>query len=223
VFELYLDGKNQQFLLSAKKRGSNKTSNYILSTDVKCPENDDSSRIAKLRSNFSGTEFIIYNRGMAPNKISKANEGLRSTHMRKEIGLCRYEQNVLGTKGPRKMKCYIPTVENGVSTTFQPANDAESMSRLIDNKEMTGIISLENKAPTWNAQVGAYVLNFYGRVTRASVKNFQLVDVEDPSRIILQFGRVEDEVFTMDVRWPMSIRQAFSICLSSFDYKFACE
>ena len=33
---------------------------------------------------------------------------------------------------------------------------------------------LKNKAPKWNEQVGAYVLNFNGRVTRASVKNFQL-------------------------------------------------
>ena len=33
---------------------------------------------------------------------------------------------------------------------------------------------LKNKPPKWNEQVGAYVLNFNGRVTRASVKNFQL-------------------------------------------------
>jgi hypothetical protein len=33
---------------------------------------------------------------------------------------------------------------------------------------------LKNKPPKWNEQVGAYVLNFNGRVTRASVKNFQV-------------------------------------------------
>ena len=33
---------------------------------------------------------------------------------------------------------------------------------------------LKNKFPKWNEHVGAYVLNFNGRVTRASVKNFQL-------------------------------------------------
>lgn len=47
-------------------------------------------------------------------------------------------------------------------------------------------------------QVGAYVLNFYGRVTMASVKNFQLVSTEDFDRIILQFGRVARDEFTMD-------------------------
>lgn len=42
------------------------------------------------------------------------------------------------------------------------------------------------------------MLNFYGRVTMASVKNFQLVSTEDFDRIILQFGRVAKDEFTMD-------------------------
>lgn len=32
-----------------------------------------------------------------------------------------------------------------------------------------------NKSPTWNEQTQSYVLNFHGRVTQASVKNFQIV------------------------------------------------
>ena len=41
--------------------------------------------------------------------------------------------------------------------------------------------------------------------------------------ILLQFGRVGKNVFTMDLRHPLSPLQAFGICLSSFDYKIACE
>lgn len=40
---------------------------------------------------------------------------------------------------------------------------------------------LRNKAPTWNSALNAYVLNFFGRVTMPSVKNFQLVDPENGS------------------------------------------
>ena len=43
------------------------------------------------------------------------------------------------------------------------------------------------------------------------------------SVIFLQFGRVTDDIFNMDFQWPLSPLQAFTICLSSFDYKFACE
>jgi hypothetical protein len=41
--------------------------------------------------------------------------------------------------------------------------------------------------------------------------------------IILQFGKVGKDLFTMDYRYPISAFQAFAICLSSFDTKIACE
>lgn len=52
------------------------------------------------------------------------------------------------------------------------------------------MVVLRNKAPKWNEQLGAYCLNFGGRVTAASVKNFQLVDDEDADRVVLQYGKV---------------------------------
>ena len=72
-------------------------------------------------------------------------------------------------------------------------------------------------------QVNAYVLNFNGRVTMASVKNFQLVSPDDLDTVVLQFGRSGKEFFTMDLQWPLSPLQSFAITLSSFDYKLACE
>ena len=41
--------------------------------------------------------------------------------------------------------------------------------------------------------------------------------------IVMQFGRISDHEFTCDVGHPLSILQAFSIALSSFDSKLACE
>jgi Tub family len=38
----------------------------------------------------------------------------------------------------------------------------------------------------------------------ASVKNFQLVTPEDQDSVVLQFGRVAKDEFTMDFQWPMS-------------------
>lgn len=38
---------------------------------------------------------------------------------------------------------------------------------------------MQNKAPLWSDESGVYVLNFHGRVTRASVKNFQIVHRDD--------------------------------------------
>lgn len=39
----------------------------------------------------------------------------------------------------------------------------------------------------------------------------------------MQFGRVAEDVFTMDFNYPMCALQAFAIALSSFDSKLACE
>lgn len=41
--------------------------------------------------------------------------------------------------------------------------------------------------------------------------------------IVMQFGRVAEDVFTMDFRSPLCAVQAFGIALSSFDSKLACE
>lgn len=38
---------------------------------------------------------------------------------------------------------------------------------------------LHNKSPQWNDETQSYVLNFNGRVTLASVKNFQVVHDHD--------------------------------------------
>ena len=72
-------------------------------------------------------------------------------------------------------------------------------------------------------QVGAYVLNFNGRVTMASVKNFQLVSPNDHETVVLQFGRVAKDTFNMDYQAPLTPLQAFAICLSAFDYKLSVE
>lgn len=88
---------------------------------------------------------------------------------------------------------------------------------------MDNVVELHNKTPVWNDDTQSYVLNFHGRVTQASVKNFQLVHDSDPDYIVMQFGRTSEDVFTMDYRYPLCALQAFAIALSSFDGKIACE
>ena len=69
----------------------------------------------------------------------------------------------------------------------------------------------------------SYVLNFHGRVTQASVKNFQIIHQSSPEYIVMQFGRISDDDFTMDFRYPLSAVQAFGIAMTSFHGKLACE
>lgn len=88
-------------------------------------------------------------------------------------------------------------------------------------------------------QLNAFCLNFHGRVTQASVKNFQLVTDNLAEKVYLQFGKVRSvclvlgpltgpcqvskDRFSVDYQYPLTPFQAFAICLSSFDSKLACE
>ena len=64
-------------------------------------------------------------------------------------------------------------------------DDSESMLAQHKEDNNMGISMFKNKKPVWNENLGAYVLNFNGRVEKASVKNFQLVDEFDKNKIYL--------------------------------------
>jgi len=133
-----------------------------------------------------------------------------------------YQANVLGNRGPRKMQVAIPSVDESGRMAVSPSGSEDIVNR-IKERSLRDLSYLINKPPRWNEQVNAYVLNFNGRVTMASVKNFQLVDPDEHNIIVLQFGRVGKDEFTMDMHYPISPLQAFAITLSSFDSKIACD
>ncbi|XP_037695996.1 LOW QUALITY PROTEIN: tubby protein homolog [Choloepus didactylus] len=215
------DGK-KVFLLAGRKRKKSKTSNYLISVDPTDLSRGGDSYIGKLRSNLMGTKFTVYDNGVNPQKASSST--LESGTLRQELAAVCYETNVLGFKGPRKMSVIVPgmnMVHERVS--IRPRNEHETLLARWQNKNTETIIELQNKTPVWNDDTQSYVLNFHGRVTQASVKNFQIIHGNDPDYIVMQFGRVAEDVFTMDYNYPLCALQAFAIALSSFDSKLACE
>lgn len=57
--------------------------------------------------------------------------------------------------------------------------EQESLLSRWHSHSLDNLIELHNKAPVWNDDTQSYVLNFHGRVTQASVKNFQIVHDND--------------------------------------------
>uniref|UniRef100_A0A673I611 Tubby-like protein n=1 Tax=Sinocyclocheilus rhinocerous TaxID=307959 RepID=A0A673I611_9TELE len=215
------DGK-KVFLLAGRKRKKSKTSNYLISVDATDLSREGESFIGKLRSNLMGTKFTVYDNGTNPSKTPGAL--LEETNTRQELAAICYETNVLGFKGPRKMTVVIPGMNmNFERVPVRPACEQESLLSKWQNHSLENLIELHNKAPVWNDDTQSYVLNFHGRVTQASVKNFQIVHDNDPDYIVMQFGRVAEDIFTLDFNYPMCALQAFAIGLSSFDSKLACE
>uniref|UniRef100_A0A4X1W090 Tubby-like protein n=1 Tax=Sus scrofa TaxID=9823 RepID=A0A4X1W090_PIG len=222
-YYLYLEAADGQkhFLLSGRKRKRSKTPNYLISLDHTDLSRDGDNFVGKVsRSNALGTKFTIFDNGVNPERKNFVTETAR---IREELGAVCYETNFLGLRGPRKMTLIIPGIDaQNRRIGVQPQNEQESLLSRLQRGATQGLVLMQNKAPLWSDESGVYVLNFHGRVTRASVKNFQIVHRDDPDYLVLQFGRIAPDMFTMDFRFPLCPLQAFAICLSSLDWKLAC-
>ncbi|CAI5441227.1 unnamed protein product [Caenorhabditis angaria] len=216
------------FLLAARKRKKSTTANYLISSDPLDLSREGENYIAKVRSNALGTQFTLYDRGHNPRKTHD------TLAIRQELAAVVYETNVLGFKGPRKMTILVPGLlenvklipseqEPFVRKSIRPIVDRDTLVERHRLRNLGDLVVLNNKNPVWNEDTQSYVLNFHGRVTQASVKNFQIIHENDPDYIIMQFGRVSDEHFSMDFRYPLSALQAFGIAMTSFHGKLACE
>ncbi|KAF9190288.1 hypothetical protein BGZ50_000319 [Haplosporangium sp. Z 11] len=143
--------------------------------------------------------------------------------VRQELGAVIYNPNVLGLKGPRKMTILMNTMgADGQMVECRPTQAKDTLIGRMTG-DMTDLLVLRNKSPQWNDDTNSFVLNFGGRVSLASVKNFQIVHDHDLDYIIMQFGRTSQNNFTMDCQYPMTPFQAFAFALTSFDAKLACE
>eukprot|EP00245_Coleochaete_scutata_P010772 TRINITY_DN3882_c0_g1_i1.p1 TRINITY_DN3882_c0_g1~~TRINITY_DN3882_c0_g1_i1.p1 ORF type:complete len:394 (-),score=55.61 TRINITY_DN3882_c0_g1_i1:587-1768(-) len=277
--------ENGKFLLAARRCRRAASTDYIISLDGEEMSRGAATYVGKLRSNFLGTKFTIFDsqpqynaaKGSARPKGKQVSPRIPAGSY--PVAHIAYELNVLGTRGPRRMQVTLHStpascMETGgtvhypmdfANLAFEEASWATSVTPSgLSPKTKAGAVAdcgscgnsdcdcalaaplspggsnplvLKNKAPRWHEQLQCWCLNFKGRVTVASVKNFQLVAVTDPlpadkgatssgsdhDKVLLQFGKIGKDQFTMDYRYPLSAFQAFAICLSSFDTKLACE
>ncbi|KAJ7977497.1 Tubby-like F-box protein [Quillaja saponaria] len=256
------DGK---FLLAARKYRRPTHTDYIISLNCDVVSRGSNTYIGKLRSNFLGTKFTVYDAQppICGAKVTKS----RSTRLLNlkqvsprvpavnyPIAHVSYDLNVLGSRGPRIMQCVMDAIP---ASAVEPGGAAPTQTQFLHRNldtspsipffrskstrtenfqpgqlsaQSEAMLVLRNKSPRWHEQLQCWCLNFNGRVTVASVKNFQLVassnngvSGQTQENVILQFGKVGKDVFTMDYQYPISAFEAFAICLSSFDTKIACE
>nr|XP_045368219.1 LOW QUALITY PROTEIN: tubby-related protein 1 [Camelus bactrianus] len=217
---LHLDTEKKVFLLAGRKRKRSKTANYLISSDPTNLSRGGENFIGKLRATRLGNRFTAFDNGQNPHRGGSTDVG----SLRQELAAVIYETNVLGFRGPRRMTVIIPGMNSeNERVPIRPRNASDGLLVRWQNKTLESLIELHNKPPIWNEDSGSYTLNFQGRVTQASVKNFQIVHADDPDYIVLQFGRVAEDAFTLDYRYPLCALQAFAVALSSFDGKLACE
>lgn len=148
--------------------------------------------IGVITNNFWGHEFTVYDHGVEEKVYKKLPSGLiKSREVKMNI---KFETNILG-ENPRALS--VNAIHEETKESFK----------------------LKNLPPKWNERTECYTLNFYGRVSRASAKNFQLVMPGDSETIYLLFGKIGTESFHLDYRSPLTMFQAFCIALTSLARK----
>uniref|UniRef100_A0A1I8IQH2 Tub domain-containing protein n=1 Tax=Macrostomum lignano TaxID=282301 RepID=A0A1I8IQH2_9PLAT len=174
------DGK-RSFLLAARKRKRSSTSNYLISCDPTDLSRRGEGYVGKLRANFLGTAFTVFDSGLSPKKLTAAKSPEAS---RRELAGITYETNVLGFRAPRKMTVVLPAMleaEEGdcVRVDIRPNSEEEGLVERLKRREMSHLMELHNRTPRPSPMCST----FTGRVTQASVKNFQIVRDNDGESI----------------------------------------
>jgi len=143
-----------------------------------------------MENNFWGNEFTLYDDGIPEKYLSALPTGF--VRVRQQKGFIKFDSNILGEQ-PRMLKAHVD--DAGEARVF------------------------ENLPPRWNERTECYTLNFYGRVSWPSAKNFELIEAGDPDTIYLLFGKVGRDTFNLDYRSPLTMFQAFCIALSALSRK----
>ncbi|MBA0762857.1 hypothetical protein Gotri_012410 [Gossypium trilobum] len=196
------DGK---FLLAARKCRRPTCTDYIISLNADDVSKGSNTYIGKLRSNFLGTKFEIYD-SQPPNVGAKVTKSCSTRLMNAKqisprvptgkypIAHISYELNVLGSRGPRRMQCIMDAIPTSSS-------------------ELEGVAPMQTKFLHSNLDTFASLPLFRSKSTRTKISKFGPLSSlrdgmlvlknkarrqEQQENVILQFGKVGNDLFTMD-------------------------
>ncbi|CAH0729304.1 unnamed protein product, partial [Brenthis ino] len=120
--------------------------------------------------------------------------------------------NEVNSKNYRDLESFQKAqLRNKIKRAGGSLNTATS-SNAPENRSTRRQLVMHNKAPMWNENSQVYQLDFGGRVTQESAKNFQ---IEYHGKQVMQFGRIDGNAYTLDFQYPFSALQAFAVALAN--------
>lgn len=136
--------------------------------------------------------------------------GKRQCGQRELMRLCHYVETV-GDGQAFCMDVDLPSLAEDGSRTImcEQCGDASAQWGM----------DLTARRPKWNPKHKSLTLDFNGRCSMASAKNFQLEDSSNPGKVKLLYGKIAEHRFTLDHRYPLGAVQAFGAALSTSHWK----
>ncbi|KAK3240631.1 hypothetical protein CYMTET_49542 [Cymbomonas tetramitiformis] len=212
-YRLRVSGGTNEAILSAKKKGNC----FLISAYP--GSSHEKTYCATLCMNFFGTVFKLQCRwceccepGATPFNVTTPESE------RQELGAIVYENNWKGTQ-PRKLTLASPPMDRNQKflVPYCPVQGHRPLDDAFINGDWRPLTVFTSKMPAWNPETKRHEACFSERVKKPSVRNFQLVHIEQPDMVMLQFGKSEKRKYALDVRHPLTPIQAFACALSSFE------
>lgn len=211
TYELYLE-ESKKKLIVATKMNLNRTSNYHLFDMTRGQAGKLSKKsgnyLGKLRAkNMNRTEYSLVTHSSEREELAGIGfDRLGLVNQLKE-----------GSQ-PRKMTVMVPHLDSNkipIANKIKENGEGSIIDHLRSTTKSNKFLSFESKDPVY--ENGNYRLNFNGRVSVPSVKNFQLVPKDNPENIVCQFGKIGEDRFHLDFKSPLNAFQAFALALSQFN------
>jgi len=225
------------FLVSAIKTSKTKPNYQFVSLQDATTEVKKSSQhyAGKVSATMTRSDYIVYDAGFNPTKSGDMSFSQRA---REQIAQISYKPHLSG-KTPRKLAVLLPVLlkdsHRDAFVSKEYPNEFLSRSQAYAHlwksmqeckrhaRSPRAWLCVLNKPPRYHADTGQYVLDFCGRAPQVSVKNHQLVYPEEPDEVLFQLGRMDEDSFSVDFRFPLAPIQAAAIALSSLDYKWTVD
>lgn len=203
MLELFIEEGNI-FVLSAKRSGKE----WLIS-DQPTGCTPARKHLARLRSGKDRTFSCVRGRYDGTNG---APELLHVSHSTQQLSEDLPDLNV--------MKLVMPRPPLG--TLDAPSGQLHSrMALAFERRERAGedLTILESRSPKWNVRTETYELPFGGRANWASARNFQLTERGGAhDRVVLLYGKMEEDEFALDLAYPLSLLNAFAIVLTTWGW-----
>jgi|Transcript_36296 hypothetical protein len=123
---------------------------------------------------------------------------------KQQVALIKHGRVRTGNDTFNHMEIHVPSL--------QPDESRVIWCPKLGNTESQTLVT---KMPVWNDEADGLVLNFKGRNIISSAKNFQLTHPQKPDHVICQFGKIGANAYSLDLRYPLSVIQAFGVSMTT--------
>ena len=179
-------------------------------------ERGEPTVLGRVKSDKKSMDYNLYDDGATPESKEKGT-------LRRELLYVNFI-NSLRNRDPGAMDVVVPKVGgDGKPLMVRPVelNKEGIASRGLAERHKApagDIVVLKNREPKWNAATNMYQLDFQGRATMASCKNIQLHPKDSAETdVCFLMGKVDDNKFNVDFKYPFSAAQAFAFAMIVFD------